>query len=162
MSNKYYIFRHGETYATKNKTVYGDTQFTAEILPEGISTIRRLAEYLKDIKTHENYVSELLRAQQTAKIVEGITGKKFKNEPLLNEYMEPSFELFKERVKTLVDRLESAKGKTYLLCTHGDVIAAFRYFLTENEFTIEQHSDYPAPGTLAIIKEGECKLLDFN
>ena len=160
--NTYFIFRHGETFATRDKTVYGDRQLSAEILPEGIPAIKRLAEYLKNVNADEHYRSEFLRVKQTTDIISEITGKEFAAEPMLNEFMESSFDEFHARMKTLIDKYESAENKTYMLCTHGDVIAAFRYILTEKDFLVEDHTDYPHPGTLAIIKEGEYELLDFN
>jgi broad specificity phosphatase PhoE len=142
--------------------VYGDRQLTAEMLPEGIPAIKRLSEYVKGIESTQNLRSELLRCKQTVEIVTKITGKEFTEEPLLNEFMEASFEEFHKRMDTLISKLEGQENQTYLICTHGDVIAAFRYFLTQNEFLIEDHTDYPRPGTLAIIKGGEYELMDFN
>ena len=53
------------TYFAKNNIPYGDQVESAEILEEGIPTIKKLGEYLKDIKTEVNYTSPFKRCIQT-------------------------------------------------------------------------------------------------
>lgn len=162
MKNKYYIFRHGETYASKNNVDYGLTQYSAEILPEGIGAVRLIGEYLKSVSSDKNLTSELLRCVQTSNIIAKISGKKFEKYPLLNEYLENSFSEFRARVKRLVEEFETESGRTYLLCTHGAVISALKYLLTEGKYEEQNLMDYPKTGTLLIITENQVDLLDFN
>jgi broad specificity phosphatase PhoE len=45
-----------------------------EILPEGIPAVKRLADYLKDIKTDINFTSPYLRCKQTVDIISKVSG----------------------------------------------------------------------------------------
>lgn len=166
MSNKntYYIFRHGETFASKADVDYKDREFTAEILPEAVHVVERLAEYLKEIRTDFNLTSEFLRCRQTAEIVSRITGKEFAPEPLVNEYLKnfgESFFQFRARMKKAVEKFEARKG-VYLICTHGAVISALKYLLSTGKYEEADLMDYPRTGTLLIISGADTKLLDFN
>lgn len=160
--NTYYIFRHGQTFASKRGIDYGETQFTAEITREGLPAVERLALYLKNVEVDENYTSELLRCVQTTEIVSRLSGKRFEKLPLLNEFLEPTFEEFKTRMLELVHRLERGHVKVYSLCTHGGVVSALKHFLTRGEYEIENLMDYPETGKLMIIKNGTVDVLDFN
>lgn len=162
MKNNYYIFRHGETFSTRDKVPYGDKQYEAEVLPEGIEPIKRLANYLAYTKTDYHITSELIRCLQTSQIVTQITGKKFEQNPLLNEYLEDAFDEFKERMKTLVASLEEEHGRTYLICTHGAVISALKHLIIYGEYEEQNLMDFPVPGTLMIINNTGSEIVDFN
>lgn len=162
MKNNYYIFRHGETFSTRDKVPYGDKQYEAEILPEGVDAIKRLADYLKYIKTDVCYTSQILRCLQTSQIVADITGKKFEQEQLLNEYLEQSFEQFKSRVMALVERMQAERGKTYLICTHGAVISALKHLIIYGDYKEAELMDFPIPGTLMVINNTGSEIVDFN
>ena len=56
----YYIFRHGETYFSKNDVPYGTKFNSAELLPEFIPVTERLGEYLKDKLGNNNFTSPFL------------------------------------------------------------------------------------------------------
>ncbi len=161
-SNKYYIVRHGETFASLNSVPYGDQQETAEILPEGVPAIKRLAEYLKTVPTDINYTSRFLRCLQTSQAINQITGKEFEKHKLLGEYVEPTFDEFKERMQTLVTELEQAEKTTYLLCTHGGIISALKHLLIFGEYEESDLMDYPVPGTLMIISSSGSEVINFN
>ncbi len=161
-NNSYYIFRHGETFASKGNVDYGAKEYITEILPEGVPAIQQLAEYLNTIQTTRNLTSELLRCVQTSGIVAEVTGKKFERFPLLNEFLEVSFVEFGLRMKKLVAELESKDNQTYLLCTHGAIISALKYLLTTGDYEKQNLMDYPKTGTLIVIKEAGVDLLDFN
>jgi broad specificity phosphatase PhoE len=160
----YYIFRHGETFVTKSKglRLYGLHSRSIGILPEGIPTIKRLAEYLKDISTDNNVCSEYLRCKETAKIVTDITGKKFTYDPRLNEYFFESFWHFKNRIKNFIDESESSKNKTFLICTHGAVVSGLTRLLLAGKFNPMQALMFPRPGVLTIISGKDIYAIDFN
>lgn len=81
-----YIFRHGETYHTKNKVPYGKDVETAEILPDAYLVIKKMALYLKGIKTEVNYTSPYLRCVQTTQVITQITGQPYELEKRLSEF----------------------------------------------------------------------------
>lgn len=162
MKNNYYIFRHGETFSTRDKVPYGDRQYEAEILPEGIPAIKRLAEYIKYTKTDFHYTSQIMRCLQTSQIVTEITGKKFEQEQLFNEFLEESFLEFKDRVSIVVERLQAQRGRSYLICTHGAVISALKHLIIYGEYDEHDLMDFPLPGTLMIINNTGSEIVDFN
>ena len=170
----YYIFRHGETFATKGHTEYGDKILSASTLPEGIPVTKRLAEYLKNIQTDFNVRSELLRVEQTAEIITKITEKKFETDARLNDTMVAPKELkdvyphtetkdeFITRIKSFLTDLQSKPYETVLIGTHGGVIAALKHLVVNGEFDYHSIMDIPKPGVLTIIKDGEIEEIDFN
>jgi len=162
LKNSYYIFRHGETFSTRDGTPYGERQFEAEILPQGVPAIKRLAEKLKDRHFDYYYTSELLRCLQTSQIVASVLGVEFEKNKLLNEMLEPGFVEFRNRVKTLVAKMEEEEYKAYLLCTHGAVISALKHLLVFGKYEEENLLDYPIPGTLMVINRSGSEILDFN
>jgi len=163
LKNKtFYIVRHGETFASKNNVDYGEMQFSAEILDEGLPAIRKIGEFLKSVNNSKNYTSELLRCRQTSNIIYQISGKIFQPLDLLNEYLEPDFKTFKKRIQKLILTLEMDENEIFILCTHGAVISALKYLLTKRKYEIENLLDYPRTGTVLIIKNGKDKLMDFN
>jgi broad specificity phosphatase PhoE len=119
----YYIFRHGETFYSKNDIQYGENIETAEILPEGIPVIERLAEYLKDKINDFNFTSPYKRAIQTIDIVTKITGKIFvPDERLKEENLSKGLESLDQLVKRLKDFIRSTENnnsKIVSLCSHG-------------------------------------------
>lgn len=162
MKNNFYIFRHGETFASRDKVPYGDRQYETEVLPEGIEPIKRLANYLSFTKTDFHYTSELIRCLQTSQIVTQITGKKFEQNSLLNEYLEDSFDQFRERVKKFVDQANQETNKTFLICTHGAVISALKHLIIFGEYEEHDLMDFPVPGTLMILNNTGSEIVDFN
>lgn len=159
---KYYIFRHGETFSTRDKVPYGDKQFEAQLLPEYHEPIKRIGKYLRYTHSDYNFTSELLRCIQTSQIVSQETGKEFIKEPLLNEYTENTFEDFKKRMVALVEKLESRSGASYLICTHGAVISALKHLIIYNDYSLDNLMDFPRPGTLMLINNAGSEILDFN
>lgn len=171
----YYIFRHGETHTTKTGEEYGATIVTAEILPEGIPVIKRLANYLKDIPTDFNVRSEFARVKQTAEIISEITGKKFQKDKRLNDVMLPpdsvnpkdypfieTYNDITKRVNGFLQDLDKKGYKNVLIGTHGGIIAAIKHLLIENKFEGDDLYDFPRPGVLTIIREGKIQEIDFN
>ncbi len=170
----YYIFRHGETFATKGNVEYGKHVIDAPTLREGIPTTKRMAEYLKEINTNFNVRSEFLRVAQTAAIITDITGRRFETDARLNdtlvapkeyETMYPKTETREEfiaRVTSFVDDLKSKPYDTVLIGTHGGVIAALKHLLVNGEFDYKNIMDFPRPGVLTIIKGNTIEEIDFN
>lgn len=162
MKSSYYIFRHGETFSTRDGIPYGDRQFEAEILPQGVPAIKRLAEHLKATHFDYYYTSELLRCLQTSQVVASALGVEFEKNKLLNEMLEPTFEEFRERVQNFINETEGREHKTYLLCTHGAVISALKHLLVFGKYEKENLLDYPIPGTLMVINSSGSEIVDFN
>jgi broad specificity phosphatase PhoE len=162
----YYIFRHGQTYNSKNRVKYPKNNFKVEILPEGIPDLEKIAIYLKNIPSDYNVSSEYLRCRQTSEIVTKIAGKIFEKDSRINEFSQKfgqeSFEIFKERIKSFLDDLEAKKYNTVVICTHGAVIAGLKSFLLKNTFVGDDLTDYPRPGVLLCVKNKKIEELDFR
>lgn len=169
----YYIFRHGETFATRDNVEYGKHVIDATILPEGIPVTKRLADYLKNIETDFNVRSEFLRVAQTAEIITNVTGKEFVTDERLNDTLvapkkflnvfprTESRQNFIDRVSSFVSELQTKSYQTVLIGTHGGVIAALKHIITKGEFTYDQIMDFPNPGVLTVIKD-TIEEIDFN
>jgi len=159
-----YLFRHA--LATHNPAGYGDQILTANILPEGIPPIQRLAENLKQYPVEYAIRSEVKRCQQTAEIVSGITSLEFDHDPRLNEFYNESFEAFRDRTQDFLDDLTKQPAQQIVICTHGAVISAFKGFLLEdgvqNFEQLDNVNNYPSTGVLWIIKDGKLEASDFN
>ena len=158
----YYILRHGETFATKTRSSYGDQIESSPILEEGIKVIERIADYLKDIPTDFNVSSPYIRCKQTVLIIESRTDKIFNYDDRLGEFYNKTFDQFKVIVLNLIKELEGSKYETILICTHGSVISAFLNYLLYHHINAEDLPNYPSPGELLIIKNNKSSLLDFN
>lgn len=158
----YYIFRHGQTYFTKNGLIYGDQILTAPILEEAKPVTERFSAYIKNIPTDLNVSSELLRCTQTTKIITEITGKVFSTDKRLNEFFDEPFTDFAQRIKSFLDEIEASEFNDILVCTHGGVMAGFKHWILNNNFPEEKITDYPNPGVLMIIKQGKVEEIDFN
>ncbi len=160
MSQIFYIFRHAQSIPLGEE--YGSRVLTAEVIPEFLPPIRRMADFLKTVPTDVQYSSEVLRCRQTAAIVTEMTGKHFTFDARLNEYNQETFEHFTERVRNFLDEVQRGSSSSILICTHGAVIAALKNFLLKNEFTKEELLDYPDSGILLEIKNGHITKKDFN
>src|SRR5215213_4420037 len=102
-----YIIRHG--MAVHPSEGYGSRVLTAELLPEGIPPIQRLARYLTLMPSDYQACSEVLRCRQTAAIITEATGKPFVVDPRLREYHQESFADFSERVKNFADEIRQSE-----------------------------------------------------
>lgn len=162
MNQTFYIFRHGETFATKGGVGYGDKVLTAGILEEGIPTIKRMGEYLKTVETDYNVSSEINRCKQTAGIVSNITGKEFVLDKRLNEpYME-SFQNVKDRLESFLQDIDGKNYHTILICTHGAIIGTLLGFFTTQFFAEENMYNFPLPGVLTIARGITIQQINFN
>jgi broad specificity phosphatase PhoE len=156
-----YIIRHG--MAVHPNEGYGSRVLTAELLPEGIPPIERLARYLALMPSDYQACSEVLRCRQTAAIISNATGKAFLIDPRLREYHQENFAEFSERVKDFADELRQSSYQNVTLCTHGAVIAALKHYLIDDSFTKRDETDYTQTGQLLVIHDDKStEVLDFN
>lgn len=159
---KYYIFRHGDTWYTKNRQSYPMDNLSVEILPDGIPALKKIAYYLKEIPSDFNASSEYLRCQQSNKIVSDISGLKFKKDARLNEFSHEEFDNLVERLESFIGEMEKKGYKNIVICTHGAVIAGLKNILVGSEYEKSELVDYPTPGVLTIIEDKIIKEIDFN
>ena len=159
---KYYIFRHGDTFYTKNRQPYPEDNFSVEILAEGIPALEKIGAFLKDISSDFNVSSEYLRCQQSNKIVSQISGLKFEKDARLNEFSHEVFDNLVKRLESFVDEVEKNKYQTIVICTHGAVIAGLKNILMGSEYEKSEMVDYPRPGVLTIIEDKKIEEIDFN
>lgn len=158
----YYIFRHGETFVTKQGGWYWHKLYSAPILEEGKPVIEKMANYLKNIPSDYNVSSPFLRCMQTAQIVSKITGKKFATDRRIREW---DFEIpyyFKKRVLSFIQEMEASDRKVIVVCSHAFVIQAMIQFLTVGKVSLREFLAAPLPGVLTIIKEKQVETVDFN
>ncbi len=163
MDTKFYIFRHGETFATKAGTGYGLRIFSADILPEARGPLERIGKYLKDKNIDFSVSSKFRRCRQSAGIVEEITGNKFAYDSRLNEYFLEPYWYLRRRVASLINEAREKKYQTVCICTHGAVIAALIHVLTpeasRRPFSIY---NFPPPGVLISVIDGKVTQMNFN
>lgn len=158
----YYIFRHAQTYFTKNHVMYEDKIETAKILKEGIPAITRLAKYLKNKKTDANFSSPYLRCKQTVEIVGKISGKEFVFDKRLGEFNAETIEEMADRLSKFYEEIKGKNYKNIAICTHGYPIAVLRSFITRDKFEEEELNSYPSPGFLMIIRNKKVEYINFN
>lgn len=162
MAKTYYIFRHGETFATKKKGWYWHRIFSAPILEEGKPNIARLAEYLKDKPSDYNVRSTFLRCAQTAQIVTDITGKEFVSDRRIREYVFEAPWLFKRRIRHFVREMEASKHQTIVICTHSFVIELLLQEILDGKIHFWKRLAAPLPGVLTVIKNKKVEEMNFN
>lgn len=158
----FYIFRHGQTYATWNRIPYGETVYSADIIPQGIESIKKIGKYLKDIESDYNVSSEFKRCRETVEIISKITGEEFKFDKRLNENIEEDKNMFIKRVKSFVDETKKKNFQNIVICTHGAVISVIKYLILTGKTTNIKLADFPPPGVLLVIKERMLKEMNFN
>src|SRR5437762_1931158 len=123
MPKIFYIFRHGETFATKLEKGYGRKVFSAPLLDEGHPAIERIGEYLKNIETDFNTSSNVKRCRQTVEIVSQISGKQFIFDKRLNEFFLETYWHFRRRIKGVLKDIDQKGFSSVCICTHGACIA---------------------------------------
>ena len=162
----YYIFRHSETYFSKNDAHYGSLNETAEIIPEGVAATERLAKYLATKNINAFYSSPFKRCVQTAEIVEKITGKKFLTDTRIGEeminYGKETFDELVDRIKKFLDEIKTKKYQGIAICSHGWPIASLVAQITKGEVSQNDLKSYPACGILIEIENGVTTKKDFN
>ncbi|MFC1647109.1 histidine phosphatase family protein [Patescibacteria group bacterium] len=160
MDTTFYLFRHA--LATRSKNGYGDKILTAEIIPDEIGPIEKIATFLKKIKNSQNIRSELKRCEQTTEIITQITGKQFSTDARLNEYYQENFQQFSARIFEWLNQTLANEPENLIICTHGSIIAGIKNFILLNNFPKNKLYDYPECGELLIIKERKVQTINFN
>lgn len=163
LDNKHiYIFRHGETAATRDNRRYGLRILHARIIDEGKPAIKRMAEYLKSISSDQQFSSQFTRCKETVAIIEEITKKPFLFDKRLNELLIETFGSFKKRIYLFLEDVDKIDAQTVMICTHASVIAGLTSFLTKDEFNRADVFFYPPPGVLVHCFHGKMEMIDFN
>src|SRR4030066_2181504 len=113
-----YIFRHGETYFSKFDIPYGEMIESAEILPEAVPVIEKLAKHFQNVKTDANFSSPFVRCRQTVEIVEKISGKKFIYENELKDWHlgKETLDNMILRIKNFYEELIKKNYKSVAIC----------------------------------------------
>lgn len=158
----FYIFRHGETFATKYKRGYGFKIFSAPILEEGIPALERLGKFLKNTPTQCNFVSPILRCRQTADIVGRESNRQFEKDLRLREFFIETFWQFKARVESFLKDIEKSDCQNIAICTHAAVISGLMAYILRGKITLKDFSYMVKPGTLVVIEKNSYEELDFN
>ncbi len=154
----YYIFRHGQTFATKYHTGYWWKIYSADILEESKIPLKKLGFYLKDIKTDINLTSEFKRCLQSSQLVSKYSNKVFIKDKRLDEFFLETPEHLKRRVVSLLFDMENKVYKRVLICTHGVVIQMIINLLSQSNKSVIN----PKSGELFIIKGEDIERINFN
>jgi broad specificity phosphatase PhoE len=162
MNTDFYIFRHGQTFATQAGTGYGIRVFSAPILPQGIPALKKLGEHLASIPTDYQTTSAIKMCVQTTDIVSGITGRPFTKDKRLNEYFLETFSHFRRRMEDVLHDIEQKRYKRVAICTHGAGIATLTGLLTKKKVQPSDLFLFPEPGRLLVIKNGNLQEINFN
>src|SRR5579885_1468495 len=109
MARTFYIFRHGETVGSRRGGFYGIHYFNAPVLDEGVESIKKMGEYLKQFKADLFISSKFKRCRQTAQIVSEITGVPFETDKRLNERGFERRSDVRRRVSSLLEDLAKEK-----------------------------------------------------
>jgi broad specificity phosphatase PhoE len=161
MNKTFYIFRHGKAVADGEE--YGENNQETKLLPEGIKTIGKLAKYISEnVPESENFSSTWPRCVESSSIVTEITGRNFNFDTRLTEFYEEDFQTFHERVSNFLNDILDSESRNFLICTHGAVIAAFKHLVLDGKVDRQELMDYPAPGDLLILGNGESKVEHFS
>lgn len=160
--SKIYLFRHGETFATRDSREYGDQVLTAPILDSGKPAIVKIGQYLADKNIDVFISSEILRCQQTSEIVSREINKQFTTDPRLNEYYNETFGQMRGRIIKFIDSLDQYKGKTVLVCTHGACLSALKHLLLFGKYELQNLMDFPKPGVIWEVVDSGLHEVNFN
>ncbi len=150
----FYIIRHG--LATHSLVGYGDSILTAELLPEGMPAVERLAAHMRDqqLVAHEVWSSPVKRCMQTAKIVADVMALPQHSEPRISEQVNETLGEIVQRISSWLDDVIETKPSAVVVCTHGAVIAVLTHFLLGRDGQIDEQ-DYVKPAGLRLIQGGK-------
>ena len=153
----FYLFRHGETYFSKNHLRYGDQVESAEILPEGIPQIIKIAQKLKENSINQIYSSPLKRCVQTVDIIKKeipgikVVFDKRIEEEKISRYLE-TFKDQTQRIKNFLDEVKTKKYQKVGICSHGWPIAVMIRLLKEKKVYTFNLLNYPKCGEIITIE----------
>lgn len=168
MIEKYYLFRHGLTEVTiqQSKTGlpihYDKTNLNALILPEGIQAIERMGRFLSPMNISGWFSSPLLRCRQTCEVISAVTGKKFEFDEGLAEDETQTLEQKEQRLKGFLASLARANYQSVAICTHGTNLSILFNLLSKTKRITDPSKEFPKPGTITIITDGNVNEFDFN
>jgi broad specificity phosphatase PhoE len=162
MSKTYYLFRHGETFASIKHSGYGVRILSAPILPSAEPITKRMGQFLKEIPTDYNVSSPVKRCRQTCQIITLESGKQFVFDRRISEFFIETFGMFRNRLKRFVAEMEKSDNQTILICTHGAVLAGLLAYFTKGDFNASDMFKYPPTGLLIKLKDGKIEEFDFN
>ena len=155
-----WVARHGKSI--RGIDDYGDAILTATLLPEAYGPLHRLAAYLEHVPTDGNWVSPIERCQQTARLISEKTAKQFITDSRITEYYQETFEEMVARVSNFLEELSAHEGQSFLLCTHGGVIAIIKHLYLDGKVDESQNLDYTMPGELMKLNNKKIEILSFN
>ncbi len=155
-----YLIRHG--LATLSKTGYGDQVLSAELLPQGLPAVERMAEFMAEQPYTQGFRSELRRCQQTATKVSERSARAFQPDPRLNEYNAESFTAFVARVTSFWNEIKDQEDEVIWICTHGAVISTLNQLYFSKPVTEAALLEYPSTGEIWIFKDDHIIPKDFN
>lgn len=162
----YFIFRHSETYFSKNRLSYGDNIESAPILKEGIPVMKKLGKYLAKQNIDLYFTSPYKRSLQTAEIIQEITGKKFIIDERLSEEKisrrKESHKDLEKRLRSFLHEIKKTKAKSIAICSHGWPIAALSAIITKDAVSLKDLDNYPLSGELIIIKNKKVRKISFR
>ncbi len=159
---KWYVFRHGETFYTRDGVNYGDKQLTISILDEGVPALMRMGEYLKKENISEWYSSPFKRCVDSMKVVKEVAGGGYKTDERMGEFYKKDWGQFVEGIREFLGEIEKKGIEKVGVCTHGAVLAGIRHLLIEGVFEREQMHEHPDPGVLWIIEKGKLEKISFR
>ena len=156
----FYLFRHGETYFSKNGLPYGKQVESANILPESISQAKDIASKLDREGVRTIYSSPIKRCVQTVKIIKKEVPAikclflQELEEEKISRGLENLTELIK-RLQTALDKIKTTKTKRVGICTHGWPLAIMIALLQEKPIRQQDLLNHPKCGELIIVRARE-------
>lgn len=152
----YYIFRHGETYYSKNHLQYRNKSDAAEILPEGIPKIKKIAKTLEKNGIEIIFSSPVKRCVQTVSIIQKeaphikiIIKDNLKEQEITTN--NEKIENLVERIKLFLDETNNIKLAKVGICSHGWPIAVIIALLKNKPINKLTLLNYPRCGEIVII-----------
>lgn len=152
----YYIFRHGQTYFSKNHVAYEAQQTTAELLPEGVKQTHKMAKKLIENNVTVFYCSPLRRCVQTLELLkkdipnlkvtffnELTEGNVFKSNETIAD--------LSNRAKFVLNQANPAGLSKIGICTHGVMVGVLTALLKKGRVTEDDTFNYPPCGDLVVI-----------
>lgn len=158
---KYYLFRHGETYFSKNKIPYGESEQTAEILPEATKIVTKIGNYLLEKNPDACFTSPILRCKQTTHIIEGISNLKFLPDIRITEYGNETYEEMANRIGSFLDGV-AGKYESIAICSHGYPLAVISALILKGSFDLSDLPNYPLTGIVIEIENKKAKEVNFR
>jgi broad specificity phosphatase PhoE len=160
---KYFIFRHGETYNTKNSIDYDDKSVVeADILPESIPVIKNIARFLSKKNIDYCVSSPLKRCRQTTKIIEENTNYNFAIDQRITEYYNESVKSMVKRLKDFLEEIDKKGYSTIAICSHGEPVSALVKLIVDGKFTIKDLHKYPQTGVVVVVENNKVTFKNFR